>query len=429
MKQILTLVATLAVAFGATAQEVPFEEFFFDRTMRFDYYHSGNSQTEQIFFDELKEEPYWGGSKRSLIDTTDLGNHLFRIVDAATERVIYSRGFCSLFNEWQKTPEAYRINRSYPESVIFPYPKKACRIEFFSRDAKGRFAEVYKQDIAPDSYWVERFAPRYEAFDVAYHGAHANRVDIVLLPEGYSEGERAKFEEACRCFAESMFSFAPYDKLKPLINIRAVWAPSRESGVTIPGEGVWRETACDANFYTFDSERYQTVSDQQRLRDLAAHVPYDYIYVLSNTQKYGGGGIFNFYGISAAHNPGFTGKVYIHEFGHLLLGLGDEYVGNTAYDETMYDTKIEPWEPNVTSLVDFDKKQIWKSLLAEDTPVPTPTTEAYRDKVGVYEGAGYIPKGLYRPMQNCLMNSFRGVEDFCPVCQKAIEEYILWLCR
>lgn len=199
--------------------------------------------------------------------------------------------------------------------------------------------------------------------------------------------------------------------------------------MTIPAEHIWRETACDANFTTFDSERYQTVADQQRLRDLAAHVPYEYIYVLSNTQKYGGGGIFNFYGISAAHNPGFTGKIYIHEFGHLLMGLGDEYVGTTAYDESMYNKRLEPWEPNLTTLVDFKQKELWRALLDQQTPIPTPVAEHYRDCVGVYEGGGYVSKGIYRPAQHCLMNSFRGVEAFCPVCQAAIKSYIEFLCQ
>lgn len=413
---------------AATAQ-VHFEEHFFDRTMRFDFYHGGESRTEHYTFDALKSEPYWAGSKRSLVDTTNLGNQLFRIVDAESRQVLYSRGYCTLFNEWQQTEEATRMARSYPESVVFPYPKRAVVIEFYSRDAKGKFMQRYSQQIDPESYWVESFTPRYETFDVVYQGAPDHRVDIVVLPEGYAADERAKFEEACRGFAEAMFAYAPYNRLKERFNIRAVWAPSEDSGVTIPGERIWRNTACGANFTTFDSERYQTVADQQRLRDLAAHVPYEYIYVLSNTQKYGGGGIFNFYGISAAHNPGFTGKIYIHEFGHLLMGLGDEYVGTTAYDDTMYDRGLEPWEPNLTTLVDFERKQIWRKLLERTTPVPTPTTEPYREKVGVYEGGGYAAKGIYRPAQQCLMNSFRGVEAFCPVCQAAIECYVEFLCE
>lgn len=410
-------------------EEVRFGEFFFDRTLRFDFYHGGDSRTETYRFDALKAEPYWGGSKRSLVDTTGLGNQFFRIVDLETEREIYSRGYCTLFNEWQDTEEATRIARSYPEAVVFPYPKRPCRIEFCARNAEGVFEKRYEQRIDPEDSFIEGFTPRYETFDVVYNGSPDHRVDIVLLPEGYAAGERARFEEACRRFAEAMFVYAPYDRLRDRFNIRAVWAPSTDSGVTIPGEHIWRNTACKASFDTFGSERYQTVSDQQNLRDLAAHVPYDYIYVLSNTQKYGGGGIFNFYGISAAHNPGFTGKIYIHEFGHLLMGLGDEYVGTTSYDETMYDRRLEPWEPNLTTLVDFDRKPAWKALLGRNTPVPTPATERYADEVGVYEGGGYAARGVYRPAQQCLMNSFRGVEAFCPVCREAIERYVEFLCR
>lgn len=419
----------LLIPLQCVAQLPRFEEHFFERTMRFDFYHGGNSTTEHYTFDALKAEPYWAGSKHSLCDTTNLGNQFFRIVDPKDGRELYSRGYCTLFNEWQQTEEATRISRSYPESVIFPYPKHPVRIEFYARDAKGRFVERYRQTIDPESYWVEPFTPRYETFDVVYNGAPEHRVDIVVLPEGYAAGERAKFEEACARFAEAMFHYAPYSELKASFNIRAVWAPSSDSGVTIPGEHIWRNTACGANFNTFDSERYQTVSDQQRLRDLAAHVPYEYIYVLSNTQKYGGGGIFNFYGISAAHNEGFTAKIYIHEFGHLLMGLGDEYVGTTAYDDTMYNKQLEPWEPNLTTLVDFARKPMWQQLLDPATPIPTPSTEGDDRQVGVYEGGGYASKGIYRPAKQCLMNSFRGVESFCPVCQAAIRSYVEFLCK
>lgn len=276
--------------------------------MRFDYYHAGDSRSEEYFFDALKEEPYWAGSKVSLVDTTGYGNQFFRIVDRASGREIYSRGFCTLFNEWQSTPEADSVRRSYPESVVFPYPKRPCRIEIFTRNGKGRFEKRFSQNIDPDSYFIERFTPRCETFEVMYSGNSAQRVDIVLLPEGYGAGERAKFESACRTFADEFFSYSPYKENAARFNVRAVWAPSVDSGVTIPGENVWRNTACGASFYTFDSERYQMVTDFQRLRDMAAHVPYDYIYVLSNTQKYGGGGIFNFYGIGAAHHPTRTGK-------------------------------------------------------------------------------------------------------------------------
>jgi len=426
MKRLLILLCA-AVCGTAGAQTVRFDDFFLDRTLRFDYYHCGDSSSEAYYFDELKSEPYWGGSKVSLIDTTGYGNQFFRVIDRASGREIYSRGFCTLFSEWRDTDEADSIRRAYPESVVFPYPRRPCRLELFSRDEKGCFVKYLSQEIDPDSYFIRPFAASCETFEVAVNGDPAARVDIVLLPEGYSADERALFEEDCQTFVKEFFRYSPFREHFRRFNVRAVWAPSRQSGVTMPGMRIWRNTVCDANFYTFGSERYQTVSDFQRLRDLAAHVPYDYIYVLSNTQKYGGGGIFNFYGISSARHPELTGKIYVHEFGHVLLGLGDEYVDPLTF-EGLYPPGVEPWEPNLTTLTDFDRKA-WRGMIDPSTPVPTPDTDSYRGKVGVFEGGGYMAKGIYRPWQNCLMNNLDRTDDFCPVCTKAIVDYIDFLCR
>ncbi|MEG0795890.1 MAG: M64 family metallopeptidase [Odoribacter sp.] len=413
--------------FDIQGVQAQFEKYFFDKTMRFDYYHCGNQKEQTYFFDELKEEPYWAGSKISLLDTTGYGVQLFKIRDKATGKEIYSRGFCTLFNEWQTTAEAQTIQKAMPEAVIFPYPKNAVTIEIYARNRAGVFEKKFQQDIQPDSYFIRPFTAQYETFEVAYNGPSDHRVDLVLIPEGYSDNEKDKFVIACKEFANDLFRYSPYKENATRFNIRAVWAPSKESGVTLPGEHIWRNTATHAQFYTFDSERYQMIEDYQGLRDIAAHTPYDYIYVLSNTQKYGGGGIFNSFGISAAHNSGNRGKIYVHEFGHVLLGLGDEYVGNVSYNE-MYPTDVEPWEANLTTLVDFDRKD-WKKMIAAQTPIPTPATFHSKNQIGVYEGGGYVNKGVYRPSPTCLMKEFNGTDEFCPVCKKAIQDYIHFLCR
>lgn len=397
--------------------------------MRFDYYHSGDAQTEEYYFAQVREEPYWGGSKVSLIDEKEYGNQFFKIIDKATGEVIYSRGFCTLWNEWQSTGEARRIRKSMPESVVFPFPKNDVRIEIYTRGKAGDFVKKFEQEIDPKSYFIAKYPPRWETFDVVVNGSPEHKVDIVLLPEGYDASERAKFEEACRGFAEAMFSFEPYGELRDRFNIRAVWVPSVDSGVTMPGSGVWKNTSAKAGFWTFDSERYQMTEDFHNLRDQAGHVPYDLIYVLSNTDKYGGGGIYNFYGISSANHPVSTAKVYIHEFGHLLLGLGDEYVGGVSYEEeSMYPTDREPWEENLTTLVDFESKA-WSRMLPEGTPVPTPLTPESGEKLGVYEGGGYVATGVYRPWPNCLMHNLHNIDKFCPVCEAGIRNQIEFLCR
>lgn len=423
MRMILFLLLLLP---GMVHAQAAFEKYFLEKTLRFDYYHAGNDKEEVYFFDELKEEPYWGGSKVSLLDSTGYGVQMFRIIDQASNKAIYSRSFCTLFNEWQTTEEAGKIRKALPESIVFPFPKNPVRIEIYARNKKGIFEKKLEQDIDPASYSVRKFIPQYETREIVYNGEPSHRVDLVLVPEGYSANEKEKFMEACRNFAKEFFSYSPYKENESRFNIRAVWSPSCESGVTLPGEHVWRNTAAKAQFYTFGSERYQMIEDFQGLRDIAAHVPYDYIYVLSNTQKYGGGGIYNFYGISAAHHPSSTGKIYVHEFGHVLLGLGDEYTGNVSYNE-MYPAGVEPWEENLTTLTDFDRKD-WKQMIDKSTPIPTPDSEKFKNKTGVYEGGGYVSKGVYRPSQTCLMREF-STDRFCPVCEHAIIKHIDFLCQ
>ena len=425
MKKLTIILLAVLVGTGAMAQNsVDFARHFENRTMRFDYYHCGDARNEQFYFDELRAEPYWAGSHVSLVDTTGYGNHQFRIVDRRSGETIYSRGFCTLFNEWQHTPEADSVSRAFPEGVVFPYPRHECRIEFYSRDSKNRFVKKFEQDIDPQSYFIRTFRPEYESFEVAYNGAPEHRIDIVLLPEGYSADQREMFEYDCQRFVREFFSYSPFKENFRYFNVRAVWAPSAEAGVTMPGEGVWRNTVCDANFYTFGWERYQTVRDQQGLRDVAAHVTYDYIYVLSNTQKYGGGGIFNFYGISAAHHPTTSGQVYVHEFGHVMIGLGDEYIDDNA---DLYDLSVEPWEANLTTLKDFKRKP-WSRMIESGTPVPTPETDEYKGVTGVYEGGGYRREGIYRSAHDCVMHS-NNTKEFCPACRHALEEYIEFMCR
>ena len=404
-----------------------FDARFLDKTLRFDYIHGGDRQHEYFLFTELVEEPYWGGSKVSLIDDNGYGNLQFKLFDAETGELIYSRGYCTLFTEWQREDEATRISRGYPESLVFPFPKNKVRLEIYSRGRDGKMNKKYEQAIDPADYAIRKNRSVYPMFEVHYTGRSDQRVDIVLLSEGYSEGQRAKFEKDCAYFADELFRYSPFKENKHRFNIRGVWVPSEDEGITLPGEHVWRNTALGAKFYTFGSERYQMIDNFQRVRDVAASAPYDYIYVLSNTQKYGGGGIYNFYGIGATDHPDRTGKVHVHEFGHVLLGLGDEYVGGVESDE-FYPLDVEPWEANLTTLKDFERKA-WSKMVESGLPVPTPAIRENKKKVGVYEGGGYVSKGVYRPWMNCMMNNLHTIDEFCPVCKKAISDMIDFHCR
>lgn len=426
----LLLLSLLPMAvLGAKKNETDnFDKWFTQGAMRFDFYHCGNSSYEEYFFDEVKSEPYWAGSHNFLIDNTGYGCQMVKVFDRASGREIYSRAYSTLFNEWQTTDEATVTSKCMPESVIFPMPRADVRVELWARDRKGIFSKKFTHDIRVNDYFIRPFVRRFETFEVAYTGNPRNRVDIVLIPEGYTSEEKEKFAAACNRFAEALFSYSPFKENSGRFNIQAVWAPSEESGVTIPGEGIWRSTTAEASFYTFNSERYQMIENFQNLCDIAAHVPYEYIYVLSNTQKYGGGGIYNFYGISSANHPRSSAKVYVHEFGHVFGGLGDEYVEiGSSYNDT-YPDGVEPWEPNLTRLVDFKSKP-WSRMLDASVPVPTPVKGAAADALGVYEGGGYVEKGVYRPWVNCMMNNLHTIDLFCPVCKQSIQQRISQVCQ
>ncbi|MCF6171661.1 MAG: IgA Peptidase M64 [Bacteroidales bacterium] len=417
MKQWITL-SLLTAALSGFAQ---FDEFFLDRTLRMDYYHSGNDKEEFYTFDELLEEPFWAGSKTNLIDTFEYGNYFVKVVNIANDSLLYSRGYGSLFGEWQTTEEAKETWRTLSECVTFPFPKVQVRVELYSRNWDGIFEKKFEYTVSPDNYFIKQDRRKaYPAFDVYISGNPENKVDIVVLPEGYSPGEMGLFVEDCKKFVADFFAFAPYSENTDRFNIRGVLAPSEESGVDIPADTVWKNTILNSAYYTFDSERYLMTFDNKSVRDLAANAPYDQIYILVNSKKYGGGAIYNYYNVSVNSNAK-SAKILTHEFGHGFAGLADEYYNNSTSYGGFYNLKIEPWEPNITTLVNFADK--WKNLVKKRTPVPTPQTEKYSKRIGAFEGGGYEPKGMFRPMQDCLMKTFYQ-DKFCPPCSVAIQQMI-----
>ena len=408
--------------------DVNYSDYFTDKTMRYDFHHAGNSVNEYYYFDKLIREGEWAGSRVSLINPFDYGEQHFRIIDAPSGNVIYKNNYCTLFNEWQTTPEAAVTARAFPESVIFPEPENDFIIEFYARNKQSKAWEKKESHkISVNDYNIYPGHSSYENIEIHIGGDIAHSLDIVLLPDGFTATEREKFVAACKMWSDALFSYAPFTQNKHRINVRAVWAPSQESGISKPGTGEWKNTLLGSRFFTFNSERYQMTEEFQKVRDVAAAAPYESIFILTNTDKYGGGGIYNFYGLGSAGKTGRTGEVYVHEFGHSLMGLGDEYIeiGNTV--SALYPEGVEPWEANLTRFVDFNGK--WEKMIAEDTPIPTPRIEGSTEKewkIGAYEGGGYLEKGVFRGWPECMM---KALTDFCPVCQDAITRYLDYICK
>ncbi|MFA6922860.1 MAG: M64 family metallopeptidase [Bacteroidales bacterium] len=397
-----------------------FDEYFENKALRIDYYHTGNSVSDSYSIDEMLEEPYWGGSKVNLIDTFNYGKYKFVVIDEATQNIIYSHGYSTLFSEWQTTDEAKKTIKSFSETVLCPYPKKNIKVEFYSIDNNGKFIKKFEYFVNPQNYFISKEKKAvYPVFNLLKSGDPDKKIDIVILPEGYKKSEIKKFKNDCERFTKALFNASPFKEMKDKFNVNAVEVTSEESGTDIPGENIWKNTAINSSFYTFGTERYLMTAANKRVRDVASNVPYDQIYILVNTDKYGGGAIYNLYAISVTTNDLFD-YIVVHEFGHAFAGLADEYYTSEVSYRDFYPKNIEPWEPNLTTLVDFGKK--WKNMLDKDVPIPTPPDEKYCNKLGVFEGGGYEAKGVYRPACDCIMKSLK--KEFCGVCKNAIIKMI-----
>ncbi len=401
-----------------------FDAIFTGETLRIDLYHTGCRAEEEFTLDSLRVEGSWAGSRHSLLDDTNLGAYLFRMSDAATGRPIFSRGFSSLFGEWRTTGEAASIRRTMHETVLAPMPREPARITLAARGLDNAFTEIFSTAIDPLSRSIIRESPCLPdgLIDITVTGTPSRRLDILIVGEGYRADQAEKFRRDARRFARLVLDFPPFRENRDRIDVRALRAPSVQSGSDEPRKGIFRKTAVGTTFNTFDTERYLTAPDNRRLRDLAACAPYDSLLILVNSARYGGAGIHDQWAVVTSDNE-YSDYVALHELGHSLAGLGDEYFASeVAYNE-LYPPGVEPWEPNITALVP-DGRPKWEPLLTGGIPVPTPPEEdRYGRVVGAFEGAGYAASGLYRPALDCMMFS-KGYSPFDPVCSRAIERII-----
>ena len=437
------------------------------RTMRLDFYHMGNSAEEVFSLDRFVVEPLpWPGNPRRAEDDTNLGKYFFEVRDAKTKRVLFSRGFASIYGEWETTDEAKTMRRTFHESLRFPSPEGTVQVVLKKRDARNFFREVWSVVLDPKDIFVDRSNPKPPAplVEIQRSGDSASKVDFLILGDGYTAAERQKFERDARRMTEVLFSTSPFRERRADFNVWALCPPAAESGVSRPSTGLYRDSPLGATYDAFGSERYILTFDNPALRRAAAFAPYEFIEILVNNRTYGGGGIHNLYS-TVAVDSAWASYVFVHEFGHHFAGLADEYYTSAvAYAPAA--GRTEPWEPNVTALLDPAGLK-WKDLLSPDTPVPTPwgkeafeaysreiqrrrrqirserkpeevmealfreelehggrmfARERYAGRVGAFEGANYEAKGFYRPEVDCIM--FSRTDRFCAVCRRAIERVI-----
>jgi hypothetical protein len=467
----LLVLAVLAPLAGGTQPAAAYDRYFTADTIRVDYFHTGGPKSGEVLaLDRAVNDGPWPGSRTQLVDGLNLGKYLFELRDKATGTVIYSRGLSPLYYEWESTPEAKTVHRTFHESLRAPWPRQPVVAELKKRDAANNFAELWSVEIDPNSRFVNRASlgqPAGKVWTVFENGPPAMKADILLISEGYTAADMPKFHADARRMTEALFATEPFKSRRSDFNVRALDLPSAESGVNRPNLGAFRRTPLSAEYNIFDAERYMLTLDNRTWRDAASAAPYEFVEILANEKTYGGGGIFNDHATSSVDSE-FSDYVFIHEFGHHFAALGDEYyTSDPIYEAGQPAARVEPWEPNITALLNPATLK-WRDLVTPGTPLPTPwEKEAFEEhsraiqdrrreirkrnapeeemnalfreqrvyeetllssmphagKVGAFEGALYEARGLYRPEADCIMFT-RTRAGFCRVCQRAVARII-----
>jgi len=489
MKKLIQLqFISVIISFSLSAQDFEFfDRYFYDQTMRIDYFHIGNAMEEFVTLDQVYRYGIWAGSRTHLFDELNLGRYAVKIYDVESNLLIYSKGFDSFFGEYKTSDKGSEgIQKTFHETILIPYPKNKVILSFEKRDNVQELYEIYRMEIDPEDVMIIRDEIKdrqVKVYDSELNGDPHSRVDIVIIGEGYTIDEKNKFEKDLRYFSDVFFSQEPYKTFAENFNIYGVYKPGEESGIDEPEAGIFKNSVLGCTFNTMGSERYILTENNKTLRGLASHVPYDAIYIMINHPRYGGGGIYNLFCTFTTDNQ-FKDYLFLHEFGHSFSGLADEYYTSDVQYNDFYPLGLEPLEPNITALVN-QKEVKWNEFLSGGIEIPTPWEKSaydsmdykwqgerrqlnnkiaelkrkkaaieliraaeeeyavkdrehskivdeylrsshYWGKVGAFEGAGYVAFGMYRPMLDCIMFS-KGSKPYCKVCTdhiaKVIEQY------
>ena len=463
MKYLSLFLLFAFISIAASAQQ--FDEFFDGRTLRLDYVFAGNHDAQQIYLEQMYVTPQWAGRKSRLADVPLKGNGQIQVKDHTTGQTLFVHTFSTLFQEWLATEEATKVSKAFATSYNVPMPKQPVDITVSLLDFHGKVVTSLTHTVDPADILIRQIGDNGIPYHYVWKGKTVETqnlaspdqpgkrnymptegpldgqpditgcIDLAIVAEGYTRAQMGKFYSDCQRVVDALFAHEPFTSMKDRFNVVAVAAESLTSGPSVPHLGRWSNTPVRTHYDTFYSDRYLMTQDIHRLYDVMSGVPFEHIIVLVNSDTYGGGGIYNQITVTTSDHPTFH-QVLVHEFGHAYAGLGDEYFYDDAY-ESMYPADTEPWEPNLTTLVDFNSK--WADMLPKGTAIPTPPDpkvpnyrkitnekeqrllDAATQRVGVFEGGGYQSKGVYRPAQECRMK-INEVQNFCPVCSRAIRQ-------
>ena len=403
MKRLVYILLLLATA-TAMGQSADFDRWFSGGTLRLDCLREGSALGDTVWVEHwIDRQATWHGSRTQMLDPFDNGDYRVVVRDAATGRELYSRGYSNLFREYKDTPEGRTTVKRFEETLLVPMPKGKVLIAFQKRDKEMRLQDQTVVAFDPRRDALERKPMKEVWEDDVVRKPVSESLDVVFVMQGFEGVPYEKWVDVIYRMNGVLFGKEPFKSHMDDINTYFV---SGDAGV---------------EYNTFGADRYAMTFKVWQLHDVIGQNPCDHIIIVLNNEKYGGGAIYNFYSVTSLHK--MAESVLPHELGHGIGGLADEYVDEDLSYADLHRTKYEPLEPNITNLVDFGSK--WQRMLKKGTPVPTPENakvpRTENGPLGVYEGAGYSSKGVYRPVMHCMM---RDYAPFCPVCRGRLEEVI-----
>ena len=302
-------------------------------------------------------------------------------------------------------------------------------------------AQFNLDQLATETPKIVTESRRQSISQASPHGDPANRVDLLIMGDGYTTTQQAKFISDATSVLDSFLSISPYASYRNYVNVPMLFTLSNQAGADHPPyqagcqsqsccgdpsmesdplQGIFVNTAFDAKFCTENIHRLLTVDGVKVLAAAAVAPDWDEIIVIVNDATYGGsGGIF---AVTSLHEA--APQIAQHEYGHSFTGLADEY--ETAYPGYPFcsDITSPPCEANVTDVMTPTHQIKWSPWISPSTPIPTiPEFDPqFADVVGLFEGARYRTTGMYRPGQNCIMRTLGA-----PYCQIPSEAYVLRL--
>ena len=295
---------------------------------------------------------------------------------------------------------------------------------FFWHRFFGRFLLLIFIGLGPAS------APAAIFSTIVTNGPTTNRVNLVFLSEGYTSGQMVNFLNDATNAANAFLTAEPYAEYATYFNVFAIFTNSANTGSTHLNNGpyVLNHTYFNST-YNLGSDDLITIppnssdptanNGQGKIDSLLqTYLPFtnnDLAVLLVNDGTAAGAAVggTSVYGKLAISSIGSLNNIMIHETGHTLGNLGDEY-SIPSYPD--YPTNNV--EPNTTTQTNFSQIK-WNAWIDGSTPIPTPVS-GYDTSVGLFEGAHYNTSGWYRPFLNCRMQSSKYTLFFCPVCQEAL---------